>query len=295
MSDIRVQGQPVLLFAEECSRGTLSEENQDSVLRVRIPLGDLLIVADGIGEHAGGATASWMAVEQIYGHLATLPQSYPAENAIHEASARANAKIAAVAKAPDSPFPRMGSTVVVALVQQKNDGTSAWIGHVGDSRAYLLRAGRLHRLTVDHTAVQSLLNRDMITPEEALHHPDAMVLTRSLGQQREVEIEIERHLLGIGDTLLLCSDGLWRFVSEKEIQLATADLTVEAAARSLLELAISAGGQGNIGIEMARVILPPAVAPRRHEFSLAFKWILVIFLLAISGLCALAYFAFWRL
>ena len=277
MSDIRVQGQPVLLFAEECSRGTLSEENQDSVLRVRIPLGDLLIVADGIGEHAGGATASWMAVEQIYGHLATLPQSYPA------------------AKAPDSPFPRMGSTVVVALVQQKNDGTSAWIGHVGDSRAYLLRAGRLHRLTVDHTAVQSLLNRDMITPEEALHHPDAMVLTRSLGQQREVEIEIERHLLGIGDTLLLCSDGLWRFVSEKEIQLATADLTVEAAARSLLELAISAGGQGNIGIEMARVILPPAVAPRRHEFSLAFKWILVIFLLAISGLCALAYFAFWRL
>jgi protein phosphatase len=236
-----------------------------------------------------------MAVEQIYGHLATLPQSYPAENAIHEAAARANAKIAAVAKAPDSPFPRMGSTVVVALVQQKNDGTSAWIGHVGDSRAYLLRAGRLHRLTVDHTAVQSLLNRDMITPEEALHHPDAMVLTRSLGQQREVEIEIERHLLGIGDTLLLCSDGLWRFVSEKEIQLATADLTVEAAARSLLELAISAGGQGNIGIEMARVILPPAVAPRRHEFSLAFKWILVIFLLAISGLCALAYFAFWRL
>src|ERR1035441_8228595 len=208
MSDLPVHGQPIILFAEECDRGTLREENQDSALHIHITLGDLMIVADGIGESAGGATASRMVVEYFYAYLAALPQDYPADKALREAAARANASIVVAARAPDSPHPRMGSTVVAALLQQHGDITDAWIGHIGNSRAYLMRAGRLNRLTTDHTAVQTLLNRNLITPEEAKDHPDASVLTRCLGHQLDGEMEIEQLPLAVGDMLLLCSHPL---------------------------------------------------------------------------------------
>jgi protein phosphatase len=179
MSEVSISGQPVILFAEECDRGILRKENQNSVLHVHIALGDLLIVADGVGDE-GGATASRMVVEEFYTHLAALPRDYPVRNAIREAIARTNEKILAAAKAPDAPYTRMGSTVVLALIQQEAAGTNAWIGHIGDSRAYLVRAGRMQCLTIDHSAAQVLLSRNLITPEEAQHHPDSTVLTRSL-------------------------------------------------------------------------------------------------------------------
>jgi protein phosphatase len=140
--------------------------------------------------------------------------------------------------------------------------------------------------------VQSLLSRKLITPEEAEHHPDIPVLTRSLGRLPEVEIDIEQHPLAVGDTLLLCSDGLWGFVPEQEIEKAAAGPTLEAAAHNLLELALAAGGHDNIAIEMARLIPPPAPA-RRSGLPPGFKWIVLIFLLAIAGLCVLAYLTFW--
>jgi protein phosphatase len=296
MSEIAVIGKPVILFAEECNRGALGEDNQDSVLHIRIALGDLLIVADGMGGNTGGATASRMVVENFYAHLAALPHDYPAATAIREAAARANASIFAAAKTYGLPHLSMGSTVVLALVQQGENGTHALIGHIGDSRAYLVRAGRLHQLTTDHSAVQSLLSRNLITPEEAKHHPDSSKLTRSLGQQPEIEIDIEHHPLAAGDTLLLCSDGLWGFVPEQDI-LRTADspgLTVEAAAHGLLELALAAGGHNNIGIEMARLIPPPDAVPVRKENYLAVKIVMGMVLFAFATLCVLTYLTFWN-
>jgi protein phosphatase len=290
MSNIPVHGEPAFLFAEECDRGTLRQENRDSILHVRIALGELLMVADGIGGYAGGATASRMAVEHYFAYLAALPHDYPAENAIREATAQANAHILASAREHDSPNVRMGSTVVVALLQQDANGTHAWIGHIGDSRAYLVRAGRLHKLTSDHSAVQTLLDHKLISTEEARRHPDTSVLTRSLGVLRDVEIDIEQHPLGDGDTLLLCSDGLWSFVSEREIEEAADGPVLEAAARNLLELALATGGHDNIAIEMARVIPPPEVPPPSSGLPNAFKWIVAIFLLAIASLGVLAYF-----
>jgi protein phosphatase len=185
--------------------------------------------------------------------------------------------------------------VVAALLQQRGDITNACIGHIGNSRAYLMRAGRLHRLTTDHSAVQTLLNRNLITPEEAKNHPDASVLTRCLGHQLDVEIEIEQLPLAVGDTLLLCSYGLWGFVPESDIQTAAASLSVEAAAHNLLELALTTGGHNNIGIEVAQLIAPPdpAFHPRSEHPPLAFKLILTVFLLALGGLCVLAWLTFW--
>ena len=299
MSNLPVHGQPVILFSEECDRGTRREENQDSILHIRIALGDLLIVADGIDESAGGATASRLAVEYFYAHLAALPHDYPAADALREAAARANASIVVAARAPDSPHPRMGSSVVAALLQPEGDITHAWIGHIGNSRAYLMRAGRLHRLTTDHSAVQTLLNRNLITPEEAKDHPDASVLTRCLGHQLDVEMEIEQLPLAVDDTLLLCSHGLCGYVPESEIQTAAASLSVEAAAHHLLELALTTGGHNNIGIEVARLIAPPDIHHRsehhpRTEHHPAARWVLAIFLLAVAGLCVLAWLTFWN-
>jgi serine/threonine protein phosphatase PrpC len=302
MNEIPVSVQPIILFAEECDRGILREENQDSVLHVHIALGDLMIIADGIGGYAGGATASRLVVENFYAHLSALPADYPVDNAIRGAAARANAQIVAQANAPGSPFPHMGSTVVVAVVQQQATGPCAWIGHIGDSRAYLLRVGRLHRLTTDHSAVQALLSRNLITPEEAKNHPDASVLTRSLGQQPEVEIDIEQLPLAIGDSLLLCSDGLWGLVPERDIERSfnAPGLTLKTVAHSLLELALAAGGNDNISIAMARVVGLPKVEisqqPNHKTISHhTVLWIvLTVFVLAFAGFCVIAYFALLR-
>jgi protein phosphatase len=243
-----------------------------------------------------------MVVENFYLHLATLPPDYPVDNAIRGAAARANAQILAAASAPGSRNQRMGSTVVVAVVQQRASGTCAWIGHIGDSRAYLVRAGRLHRLTTDHSAVQVLLSHKLITPEEAINHPDSSVLTRSLGHQPEVEIDIEQHPLAIGDTLLLCSDGLWGFVSELDIErmVDAHGRTLGSSAHGLLELALAAGGKDNISIEMARLVAPPKVAaspapgpaPISHHTVL---WVVLsVFMLAFLAFCVMAYFALWH-
>jgi protein phosphatase len=292
MSDSTVLGQPIILFAEECDRGTLRQVNQDSVLHVRIPLGELLVVADGLGgENTGVVGSSRMAVQLIQAHLAALPHDFPAEKAIKEAVEQANAKITPVDKDSDLPQLRVGTTVIVALVQQVPEGAHAWIGHIGDCRAYLLRAGRLHRLTSDHSAVQSLLNRNLISPEEAYHHPDTSVLTRALGVGPEVEIDIEGHAFAVGDTLLLCSDGLWDSVPEKDIETTAAGPTVEAAAHSLLMRALEAGGRDNISIEMVRLVETRDLPRKSHQSNLL-KWLVVIFLLALVGLGVLSYLTF---
>jgi protein phosphatase len=293
MSDSTVLGQPVILFAEECDRGTLRQVNQDSVLHVRIPLGDLMIVADGFGgENTGVVTSSRMAVQLIQAHLAALPEGYPAEKAIRDAVEQANAKITPVDKDPEVPQLRVGTAVIVALVQHVVGGAQAWIGHVGDCRAYLLRAGRLHRLTSDHSAVQSLLNRNLITPEEVYHHPDTMILTRALGVGPDIEVDVEGHSLAIGDSLLLCSDGLWDSIPEKEFETTASGPTVGAAAHNLLMRALTAGGRDNISIVMARLIETRDL-PSKGDQSNLLKWLLVVFLLALVGLGVLSYLTFW--
>jgi protein phosphatase len=301
MSDTSVLLEPAILFAEACNRGTAQEGNQDCILRVRIAMGELMIVASGIGGHMEATAASRITVEHFYAHLAALPRDYSSEKALREATARANTSLVEAAHASGSPHAHMEATLVVALLQQDADGSRAWIGHVGNCRAYLLRAGRLYRLTTDHSAAQSLLDHHVITPDEARNHPEALVLVRSLGQQDQVEIEIEQNPIAEGDSLMLCSSGLWKLVSDQEIQevIATPGLTVEAVSHNLLELSLAAGGHNEIGIELARLIQPPAVAPPRQDglqngLPQAFKWVLVLFLLAFAGMCTLAYVTLLR-
>ena len=256
-----------LHFASQCDRGKVREENQDSVLRCAVPLGDLMVVADGIGGYEGGAVASRMAVEAISASLESMPTFFPIDIAIEEAACRANAEIVAAAAEPDTPNNRMGTTVVLAILQQDPGSVrvQASIGHIGDSRAYLLHNRRLTRITRDHSAIQLLLDHNLIAPEQARNHPDASVLTRTLGHEPSVKIDLNTVTLEPSDTLLLCSDGLWGYVSEEDIErvLADIELTAEQASRALLDLALDAGGYDNVGIQLARLAgTGHALAPR---------------------------------
>jgi PPM family protein phosphatase len=251
-------------FAGQCDRGKVRAENQDSVRQCATALGDLLIVADGIGGYTGGAVASRLAVDVISASLESMPAFFPPAIAIQEAACRANAEIFAAAAEPGTPNHHMGSTVVLALLQPDPENAQApvqvWIGHIGDSRAYLLHNRRLARITRDHSAIQLLLDRDLINPEQARNHPDASVLTRTLGHEPNVEIELDALGLEPGDTLLLCSDGLWGYVADHQIERVLADpvFSAEQASRALLDLALAAGGHDNIGIQLARL---PGPAP----------------------------------
>jgi len=248
---------PAITFSQACDRGKVREENQDHVHAASIPLGELFIVADGIGGYQGGATASRMVVEEFLAQLSAKPVNYPPEQALQEAAVHTNAAIYAAASTGDPAYHRMGSTVVLALIR----GSEALIGHIGDSRAYLIRAVQMTRLTNDHSAVQALVNKNLLTEEEARRHPDSSVLTRSLGHRPEVEIEIDRIALQPGDALLLCSDGLWGYVAQGDISAVATDpnLTVETIADTMLHQALAAGGHDNIGIEFIRFNgAPPA-------------------------------------
>jgi PPM family protein phosphatase len=265
MSEVSPGGARVFSFGEACNRGKVREENQDTIRSATIPLGELFLVADGIGGYQGGATASLMVADGFHEQLAAQPAGYPADAALREACAYTNASIHAAAQSGDPSLQRMGSTVVLALIQAEAPGFVtpmaryvayvAWIGHVGDSRAYLIRNGRMIKLTSDHSAVQALLNRNLITEKEALNHPDASVLTRSLGHRPEVEIELDRVPLQAGDGLLLCSDGLWGYVTDEDIAAVATDgeLSAQTIADTLLHQALAAGGQDNIGIEFVRI------------------------------------------
>jgi len=258
MNELHSLEHPLLSFAEVCDRGKVRDENQDSVRHVRLALGELLIVADGIGGYEGGATASRMVVEGFEQSLAIRPSDFSPEQAIREAAEQTNAAIYTAANAPGAPFRRMGSTIVLALLIQDETGTNAWIGHIGDSRAYLVRDGRMSRITNDHSAVQQMLDCNLITPEQAANHPDASVLTRSLGHYAEVEIEIAIVSLLPGDGLLLCSDGLWGYVPGAQIEsiVVNTETPLAQTAQALFELAMAAGGQDNIGIELVRLHSP---------------------------------------
>lgn len=253
-----------ITFGEVCDQGKVREENQDAVRHSRVPLGDLLVVADGIGGYRGGATASRMVIEEFDRCLAEAAADASPEAVIREAATQANACIYHAATAINSPYRQMGSTVVMALLVRAESGLTAWIGHIGDSRAYLVRDGRLNRITSDHSAVQALLDCNLITPEQAASHPDASVLTRSLGHRPEVDIDLSTVALLPGDALLLCSDGLWGYVPEPQMETIAVDprLPVHETAQQLLQLALAAGGHDNIGIEMARIALLDGGQPR---------------------------------
>jgi serine/threonine protein phosphatase PrpC len=237
--------------------GRVRQINQDHVLAALmnlprasgdIPMG-LFIVADGMGGHTGGEIASRLAVETVL--VSVLEQLVlPAMAEEEPGSALQTLMITAVQEANTRIWETaseagtdMGTTCTAVLYM----GHNVYIGHVGDSRAYLLMGGQLRQLTSDHSAVGRLIQLGQITPDEALHHPLRNQLYRSIGQHPEVQVDFHTQSLESASHLLLCSDGLWGMVPDAEMAAIIDEAHwPEEASRRLIARANMLGGEDNI-------------------------------------------------
>jgi protein phosphatase len=215
----------------------------------------LFLVADGMGGHVAGQVASQLAakstveaLQQVHGRDATLTEK------LRYCVACANRHIFETAQAKPE-LAGMGTTLVAVLAGR---GRVA-LAHVGDSRAYLVRGGRIRQLTDDHSLVADLVRRREISPEAAHDHPHRHVLTRALGVRRRIDADLAELTPAAGDVLALCSDGLTNHVGDAEIATAVAnEEQLDDACARLVDLANGRGGEDNITIALVRCDENPA-------------------------------------
>lgn len=214
----------------------------------------LLGVADGLGGLNAGEIASETAVDSLAASFREGGPDKPQKWIVH-ALRRAN--LAVFDRAHSDPaFRSMQTTLTVVLIQ----GDQVVVGHVGDSRAYRFRAGSVQQLTQDHTRLLDLLRVRLVTPEQAIHHPARHVLTRSLGAEPIIPLDVVRDRAVEGDTYVVCSDGLWGALSRGNLQRLIGDLPAEDACRRLIQLGVTLDVDDNISVGVAhlhRVVAGP--------------------------------------
>ena len=221
--------------------GRQRQGNEDNYF-VRAPL---FVVADGMGGAQAGEVASEMAVESFDGGL---PDGPPADGLVSLIEA-ANRRIHDRSRA-ESQRAGMGTTVTAAYVGERE----VTIAHVGDSRAYVLRDGELTRLTRDHSLVGELVARGKLTEEQAETHPQRSVITRALGPEPDVQVDVQAYQARAGDVFMVCSDGLTSMVPEARVrEILQAAGSLEAAGRELIAAANDAGGRDNITVILFRL------------------------------------------
>lgn len=199
----------------------------------------LIVVADGMGGHAAGEVASRIAIEEAAETTGNPERRVKTGN---------EAIIDAVLERPS--LAGMGTTLTLAQLDPIGRVT---IGHVGDSRAYLLRDGELSQLTVDHSFVQEEVEAGRMTEAEARSHPKRGLITRALGLGRDVEVDVKRSRLLVDDRLLICSDGLNSMIEDEHIAEILAKGSPSEAAWALIEAANQAGGQDNVSVVVVHV------------------------------------------
>ncbi len=229
----------MLRVEEKSSRsdtGRQRSANEDSFF-VRSPI---FVVADGMGGAQAGEVASKAAADAFD---RDLPEGSP-EAFLRSTIEEANREIHELAR-EDPSKAGMGTTITAVVVDAAHDEVA--IGHVGDSRAYRLRAGKLDRLTRDHSLVEELRRKGQLTDAQAEEHPQRSIITRALGPEPEVEVDVQTVAAKPGDLFLICSDGLTTMLGEQQIEKILAGATsMDAATRALVDEANRAGGRDNI-------------------------------------------------
>jgi protein phosphatase len=210
--------------------------------------GRLALVADGMGGAQAGQVASRLAGDTIRDVYTTSSAHDPLDRLIDAFSA-AHQRIAEQASG-NSAWQGMGTTCTAVVIR---DG-HAYFAHVGDSRLYLIRGSAVLCLTRDHTAVNRLIEQCVITPEEAVNHPQQHVLTAALGASPDVRADLSQAPIPLepGDVLLLCTDGLWNLVSDGELSENAAAPSLLEGCRKLVEIAKTRGGADNITVQLLR-------------------------------------------
>ncbi|WP_410768181.1 Stp1/IreP family PP2C-type Ser/Thr phosphatase [Fontibacillus sp. BL9] len=231
--------------------GRVRSVNEDSSWVARLEQGyTLAIVADGMGGHQAGDTASRLAVETIVRDLHDLPPGLTAEacgEKLKQAILHANDVVYREASEHEE-YHNMGTTVVAVLLGDQE----GMIGHIGDSRVYKFGRGEMVQLTEDHSLVNELLKSKQISEQEAIVHPHRNVVTRALGTDPQVVVDLYPVSLEPGEILLLCSDGLSNYVTLEQMTqtLSSEALELNDRADRLLRLALLAGGDDNITVAL---------------------------------------------
>ena len=236
--------------------GQKRQANEDAVVALMPPdapgsVDAVFAVADGMGGHEAGEVASAIAVQTLVDKFGPGSPFHgggaaPGADDLRQAVEQANAKIVSEAQGDKK---GMGTTVTAGIME----GSRLHIAHVGDSRAYMLRGGRLYMLTQDHSWVAEQVRAGALKPEEAATHPRRNLLTRALGASGQVEVDAQTIALEQDDVILLCSDGLHGVVPDQKLReelLNTRDL--QAVCDHLVAEANRAGGPDNITVLVAR-------------------------------------------
>lgn len=248
------------LLTAATDRGRSRDHNEDAYVVAR--LGDaaeprgvaswsldgeeiLLAVSDGLGGAPAGEVASELSVRRLFDALEHDRGGDPGER-LRRDVVRASEKVREAGARPGRHG--MGATLTTALLR----GTTAYLGQVGDSRAYLLRDGAITQITKDQSYVQEKVDEGELTPEEAERSPEKNLVSQVMGQSKPLDVALGRIELREGDVLLLCSDGLTNAIDEDTIrQLATGSF--DRAAKALVDAANDAGGPDNVTVVLAKI------------------------------------------
>jgi protein phosphatase len=238
-----VEAPPVVIeHAARSDRGLRRPRNEDAFLADT----PVFAVADGMGGSRSGHVAAGLAIQE----LASTPlPSLAQRDGLERAFRAANDRIHAAAEAVRG-HAGMGTTLTAVVV---SDGTLR-VAHVGDSRLYRIRDGRLDRLTRDHTLVDELVRSGRLSPSEAEAHPWRSIISRAVGVEPDVDVDATTHSGAPGDVYLLCSDGLTKMLGEEQVRDVVAEsATLDDAARTLVGRANANGGRDNVTTVLFRL------------------------------------------
>ena len=242
---------PTVEYAERSDPGRDPEKqvNEDACGHRETRFGHLCVVCDGMGGHAAGREAAELALLAIFETFEQAAESTPPAHVLRAAIEEASRRVHVMATS-EVALGRPGSTVVAILLHA--GGTE--VGHIGDSRAYLVHEGQISRITRDHSIVQELVDHGLLTADQASRHPDANRITRALGMAPEVEADIRPEAVAhvSGDAFVLCSDGLSDLVEDPEILAVVGGDPAAQATGKLVDLANARGGHDNITVLVIR-------------------------------------------
>jgi protein phosphatase len=250
-----------LTFVGQTDTGRVREHNEDTI--ATDPDVGLLVLADGMGGYNAGEVASGIAVKTITNlvreglareDLDSIDRNTGLTRpsiVLRDAITRANKIIYQTARS-QAECEGMGTTVVAALFYDNRIS----IAHVGDSRLYRQRGSQIAQVTMDHSLLQELVDRGFYSPEEAQRAANKNYVTRALGVEPQVEVEVQEHPVDKGDIFILCSDGLSDMVEDEDIRLtiSTFGANLDTVAKQLIQLANENGGRDNVSVVLAQAV-----------------------------------------
>lgn len=222
--------------------GKVRTNNQDALIVCKETM--LYGVADGMGGHNGGETASAGARD---GLIAALKEKTPSPEALREGVVQVNAELFRQ-QAADDKLTGMGTTLSVIWMNEHY----VFLAHVGDSRIYRFRDGKLEQLTDDHSLVGELVRAGYITAEQAENHPNKNVILRAVGTEAGIDVDLATEARKPGDVWLICSDGLHGMVPDSQMEALLNEHTPEECAQQLMSAALKAGGRDNISVVLVQ-------------------------------------------